>query len=209
MYEVDTDLTTSLDPPQAVLPKSKPRTGGNEARISTAVGAPTGAAVPVRLYQAATRPLSGHRALSSAAAAAAYSVRTRDALCSSTPPRLEATATVGQIGHVRRSAKRARMATGTGKKTLGGAGTHSHAHTAHGTHGRTRAKRITLSHRRTSQPSQPTNAPALDSATTESRADRHTQQAVQAAAPGCPEPTTAPPDPAARPTQKSRPPSYR
>ena len=29
-----------------VLPKTKPRTGGNEARISTAVGAPTGAAVP-------------------------------------------------------------------------------------------------------------------------------------------------------------------
>ena len=59
MYEVDTDLTTSLDPPQAVLPKTKPRTGGNEARISTAVGAPTGAAVPPSVC---TRPLSGHRA---------------------------------------------------------------------------------------------------------------------------------------------------
>ena len=76
-------------PPQAVLPKTKPRTGGNEARISTAVGAPTGAAVPVRLYQAAVRA-------SSAAAAASYSVRMRDALCSSGPPRLDATATVGQ-----------------------------------------------------------------------------------------------------------------
>ena len=29
-------MPTSLDPPQAVLPKTKPRTGGNEARISTA-----------------------------------------------------------------------------------------------------------------------------------------------------------------------------
>ena len=29
-----------------MLPKTKPRTGGNEARISTAVGALTGAAVP-------------------------------------------------------------------------------------------------------------------------------------------------------------------
>jgi hypothetical protein len=34
-----------------VLPKTRPRTGGNEARISTAVGAPTGAAVPVRMYE--------------------------------------------------------------------------------------------------------------------------------------------------------------
>ena len=48
-------------------------TGGNEARISTAVGAPTGAAVPVRLYQEAVRA-------SSAEAAASYSVRTREAL---------------------------------------------------------------------------------------------------------------------------------
>ena len=48
-------MPTSLDPPQAVLPKTKPRTGGNEARISTAVGAPTGTAVPVRMYQAAQR----------------------------------------------------------------------------------------------------------------------------------------------------------
>ena len=31
-------MPTSLDPPQAVLPKTRPRTGGNEARISTAVG---------------------------------------------------------------------------------------------------------------------------------------------------------------------------
>ena len=55
----------SLDPPQAVLPKStKPRTGGNEARISTAVGAPTGAAVPVRLYQAAVRTSSAEAAAS-------------------------------------------------------------------------------------------------------------------------------------------------
>ena len=38
-----------------MLPKIKPRTGGNEARILTAVGAPTGAAVPVRLYQAAEK----------------------------------------------------------------------------------------------------------------------------------------------------------
>ena len=62
------DLTTSLgslDPPQAVLPKTKPRTGGNEARISTAVGAPTGAAVPVRLYQAAVRASSAAAALGS------------------------------------------------------------------------------------------------------------------------------------------------
>ena len=52
----------SLDPPQAVLPKStKPRTGGNEARISTAVGAPTETAVPVRArYHEAA--VSGHRA---------------------------------------------------------------------------------------------------------------------------------------------------
>ena len=86
-------MPTSLDPPQAVLPKTKPRTGGNEARISTAVGAPTGTAVPVRIklrmYQAANRA-------SSAEAAASYSVRTRDARYSSAPPRLEATATVGQ-----------------------------------------------------------------------------------------------------------------
>jgi hypothetical protein len=82
-------MPTSLDPPQAVLPKTRQRTGGNEARISTAVGAPTGAAVPVRTYQAAVRA-------SSAAAAASYSARTEDALYSSGPPRLEATATVGQ-----------------------------------------------------------------------------------------------------------------
>ena len=37
-----------------------------------------------------------HVTPSSAAAAASYSVGTRDALCSSGPPRLEATATVGQ-----------------------------------------------------------------------------------------------------------------
>jgi hypothetical protein len=33
-------MPTSLDPPQAVLPKTRPRTGGNEARISTAVPVP-------------------------------------------------------------------------------------------------------------------------------------------------------------------------
>ena len=55
-----------------MLPKTKPQIGGNEARISTAVGAPTGTAVPVRLYQAAVRA-------SSAEAAASYSVQTRDA----------------------------------------------------------------------------------------------------------------------------------
>ena len=45
MSKEDADLP---GPPQAVLPKTKPRTGGNEARISTAVGAPTGTGtVPV------------------------------------------------------------------------------------------------------------------------------------------------------------------
>ena len=46
---------------------------------TTAVCAPTGAAVPVRLYQSAVRA-------SSAAAAATYSVRTRDALVLKRPP---------------------------------------------------------------------------------------------------------------------------
>ena len=64
MSKEDADLP---GPPQAVLPKTRQAAnrserGMHEARISTAVGAPTGAAVPVRLYQAAVLPLSGHRA---------------------------------------------------------------------------------------------------------------------------------------------------
>ena len=59
------------------------------------------------------------------------------------------------------------------------------------------------SHRRTSQPSQPTNAPALDSATTESRADRTLNKRFK------PQPRDArsrrPLPRTPRPTQKSRP----
>ena len=66
--------------PQAVYCR-RPRAAHRRERPlwTTAVCAPTGAAVPVRLYQSAVRA-------SSAAAAATYSVRTRDALVLKRPP---------------------------------------------------------------------------------------------------------------------------
>ena len=40
-------IPTSREPPAAVLPKTRPHTGGKDSKICTAVGCPTGACPPL------------------------------------------------------------------------------------------------------------------------------------------------------------------